>query len=120
MKGQKRHLERDWQIFLSKSFYPCDLEVKTPVGNIDILTPTQLIEIKASKNWKAAIGQLQSYATYYPHHQKHLYLFGDLGVESLAIVKSICDEHKIWLSISFQEIPLSCSLKVTTLSIKKS
>ena len=36
-------------------------EVKTPVGRIDILTKTQLIEVKRVSGWKSAIGQVKSY-----------------------------------------------------------
>ena len=53
----KRQIEKEWQNHLAKAFHPCDIEVKTPIGNVDILTPTLLIEIKKAKKWKDAIGQ---------------------------------------------------------------
>lgn len=52
------------------------IEVKTPYGRIDILTPTSIIEIKKVSLFKSALGQLNFYSTYYPKHKKKLYLFG--------------------------------------------
>lgn len=51
-------------------------EVSTPYGRIDILSSTQIIEIKRADKWKDAIGQIQAYSTAYPHHKKVIYLFG--------------------------------------------
>ena len=51
-------------------------EVITPVGRIDILTPTLIIEVKAIKHWKGALGQVLAYRHFYPNHQPHLILFG--------------------------------------------
>jgi len=100
---QKRQLEKEWQQHLAKAFHPCEREVKTPIGNIDILTPTILIEVKKAKKWKDAIGQLLGYGKYYPQHQKYLYLFGELDIRQLGEVKALCDLHNIFLTISFQE-----------------
>ena len=105
--AQKRQLEKEWQTFLSKAYSPCEIEVKTPVGNIDILTPTKLIEIKQSKQWKHALGQLLSYSEFYPSHQKYLYLFGDLDVKQLGEAYRMCKLHRIILTISFYDAPES-------------
>lgn len=51
-------------------------EVVTPVGRIDILTPTLIIEVKRIKQWKSALGQVLAYHHFYPNHQPHLILFG--------------------------------------------
>lgn len=50
-------------------------EVVTPVGRIDLLTETELIEVKPFHAWKAAIGQVLAYAHYYPNHIKRIHLF---------------------------------------------
>jgi len=71
------------------------LEVSTPVGKIDILTDTLLIEIKKSKDWKAAIGQLLMYGHYYPKHQKILYLFNTPKNFDLDLVSYLCGEFNI-------------------------
>jgi RecB family endonuclease NucS len=101
----KRQLEKEWQTFLSKAYHPCQIEVKTPVGNIDILTPTKLIEIKRSDKWKHAIGQLLSYSEFYPTQQKYLYLFGDLNIKQLNEAYRMCKLHNIILTISFYDSP---------------
>lgn len=52
------------------------VEVVTPAGRIDLLTDTEIIEVKAVKDWKAALGQILVYSGFYPQHQKRLHLFG--------------------------------------------
>lgn len=56
------------------------LEVYTEVGKIDILTPTEIIEIKEIKNWKEGVGQLMSYKScptfVSSNHKKLLVVFG--------------------------------------------
>lgn len=51
-------------------------EVTTPAGRIDLLTEAEIIEVKAVKDWKAALGQILVYSGFYPQHQKRLHLFG--------------------------------------------
>lgn len=102
---KRNSTEKEWQELLAKQYYPCQREVKTPVGLIDILTPTKLIEVKKAKKWKDAIGQLLGYCAYYPSHQKYLYLFGELDVRQLGEVVKLCKLHDILLSISFFEKP---------------
>lgn len=52
-----------------------EIEVKTPFGYIDLLTNTQIIEIKSASQWKHAFGQILSYSDFYPLHEKWIYLF---------------------------------------------
>lgn len=52
------------------------VEIATPVGRIDLLTDSEIIEVKAFKDWKAALGQVLAYSAFYPEHQKRLHLFG--------------------------------------------
>lgn len=72
-----------------------DMEVVTPVGNIDILTHTEIIEIKEAKAWKNAIGQLLTYGYYYPNHQKRLHLFGKCHHSALILIRQHCDLNNI-------------------------
>ena len=51
-------------------------EVFIKSGRIDILTDTELIEVKAVADWKAAIGQVISYGIEFPSHRKRIHLFG--------------------------------------------
>jgi hypothetical protein len=52
------------------------LEVQTPIGQIDLLTSTEIIEIKNAKHWKHAVGQVLMYSNYYPRHSRRIHLFG--------------------------------------------
>lgn len=80
------------------------LEVSTPVGKIDILTDTLLIEIKKAKDWKAAIGQLLMYSHYYPKHQKVLYLFEVPKCFDLELVSYLCKDFSITVLTSIETI----------------
>lgn len=63
-------------------------EVIIPAGKIDVLTSTELIEVKKMTNWKEGIGQLLVYSYYYPSHTKRLHLFGRYHSAFLAMVES--------------------------------
>jgi len=56
-------------------------EVKTPVGFIDVLTDTKIIEVKKINLWKHALGQVKCYGYYYPDKQKWIYLFNQRDTE---------------------------------------
>jgi hypothetical protein len=75
-----------------------DREVPTPAGNIDLLTATQLIEIKRAKNWKEAVGQVVVYGDYYPSHERRIHLFEYCKSDFLAMVKSHCGKRRIILT----------------------
>ena len=74
------------------------IEAVTPVGKIDLLTKAKLIEIKSFDNWKCALGQLIAYSTFYPHREKHMYLF-DSENKSTSNIKKICKANDIKLVI---------------------
>ncbi|MBE9018893.1 hypothetical protein C7Y66_10995 [Chroococcidiopsis sp. CCALA 051] len=64
-------------------------EVTTPAGRIDLLTEAEIIEVKAIKDWKAALGQVLIYSAFYPQHQKRLHLFGTASeLEALADIEA--------------------------------
>lgn len=73
-------------------------EVNTPVGRIDVLTETELIEVKVAKNWKAAIGQVKSYAMFYPNHRLRIHLFGAITKTLLQHAQSTCQAENIILT----------------------
>ncbi|MCS7030812.1 MAG: hypothetical protein NZL92_04710 [Gloeomargarita sp. SKYG116] len=68
-------------------------EVPTPYGRIDILTPTEVIEVKRATQWKQAIGQVQIYAQAYPHHRLRIHLFG--VVKNKTLIRKVCREKGI-------------------------
>ena len=80
------------------------LEVSTPVGKIDILTDTLLIEVKKAKDWKDAIGQLLMYGHYYPKHQKVFYLFDATKNFDLKLVSHLCSDFNITVLTSTKNI----------------
>jgi AraC-like DNA-binding protein len=52
------------------------MEAKTPIGPVDLLTKTEIIEIKKIADWKEALGQVIAKALGFPKHQKRIHLFG--------------------------------------------
>jgi len=84
-----------------------NVEVDTPAGKIDLLTPSEVIEVKALKSWKTAIGQVIVYGRYYPHHQKRIHLFGKAGYSVLEVIDEHCGRLGITLTLEFvKEVPL--------------
>jgi hypothetical protein len=75
------------------SQYNGQIEVETPVGFIDVLTPTMIIEIKEASKWKHALGQILSYAVYYPTREKWICLFGELDRKH--VVEFVCTKYNI-------------------------
>ncbi|MCT7313016.1 hypothetical protein N5J06_18745 [Ralstonia sp. CHL-2022] len=55
------------------------IEVRTPVGFIDFLLPTAIVEVKEVNKWKHAVGQVLAYSTYYPDRTKAIHLYGPHG-----------------------------------------
>lgn len=74
------------------------IEVTTPSGRIDILTKTEVIEVKKSNGWKGAIGQVKCYGQYYPKHKLRIHLFGELTERRLKIIQTACQNEGITLS----------------------
>ena len=72
-----------------------DVEVITPVGRIDLLTPTAVVEIKDVRQWKAALGQILVYHNYYPSHEMILVLFGASHSSFKEIVEHHCSKFSI-------------------------
>ena len=89
----KEHLiQRKWS--------DCELEVETPVGFIDVLTDTEVIEIKRAHKWKHAVGQVICYGNYYPDLQKRIHLFGiDVDDPMLMSVREVCQKNNIRVTI---------------------
>lgn len=50
-------------------------EVSTDDGVIDLLTDSEVIEVKDLSAWKCALGQILIYSEYYPSHSKRIHLF---------------------------------------------
>lgn len=74
------------------------IEVQTLTGRIDVLTSTELIEVKQVKGWKQALGQVLVYGSYYPSHQKRIHLFGETQESFLAMVESHCSKFDVYVT----------------------
>lgn len=73
--------------------------IKSCIGIPDILTESQIIEVKHGKNWKHAIGQLLVYKLYYPEHLARIHLFGgNLTTIDRKMVEEHCDKFNIKVS----------------------
>ncbi len=68
------------------------------MGRIDILTKTELIEVKRVNGWKSAIGQVKSYGRYYPDHCLRIHLFGQLTQKLLLTIQDHCQSENISLT----------------------
>lgn len=75
-------------------------EVVCLAGKIDVLTSTELIEIKAAKAWKGAIGQVLVYSSYYPSHVKRIHLFGSVHTSMKSLIESHC--HKLDILLTWE------------------
>jgi hypothetical protein len=73
-------------------------EVQTPSGRIDILTKTEVIEVKRASGYKSAIGQVKCYGQHYPNHKIRIHLFGKLTQSRLKIIQTDCLREGIILS----------------------
>lgn len=78
------------------------VEVVTPVGRIDLLTATEIIEIKRINDWKEALGQLLAYSPSFPQHTKRIHLFGKSDLAKLTAARTTCKEFNI--TVTFEEV----------------
>jgi hypothetical protein len=77
------------------------VEAYTKFGLIDLLTETELIEIKIVNRWKDAIGHILAKSEKYPNHQKRLHLFGyqELILEN---IEEVCD--RLGIRVTFEMV----------------
>lgn len=73
-------------------------EVKTLVGNIDVLTDSEVIEVKNIRYWKSALGQVLAYSSFYPLHTRRLHLFGKTKESTLTRIADIASNYQVVIS----------------------
>lgn len=78
------------------------VEAYTKFGLIDLLTDTELIEIKVVHRWKDAIGHIIAKSEKYPNHQKRLHLFG-AQEPILENIEDVCDRLSIRVTFELVE-----------------
>jgi hypothetical protein len=106
INGQKKEKSINPPAIGSEAYYQSRLakklggktEVFTPVGKIDILTKSEVIEVKVAANWKSALGQVKSYGKFYPKHRLRIHLFGKLTPSNLENIQSICADENVTLT----------------------
>ena len=76
-------------------------ESPTPWGPIDLLTDTELIEIKGIQRWKEAIGHILVKSEAHPTHEKRLHLYGTHST-NLDQIRSACTNLDI--TVTFERI----------------
>jgi hypothetical protein len=93
--------EKNIQAYLAQKLKG-KIEIKTLAGVIDILTQTEIIEVKSIREWKSALGQILVYGDYYPSHQKRIHLFGKTEKSFLNIVRQHCEKRGV--KVTWQKI----------------
>jgi hypothetical protein len=73
------------------------VEAPTKFGPVDLLTATELIEVKEFPDWKTGLGQLLAKANCYPSHTKRLHLFGK--AVNLKNIEACCAEFDILVTV---------------------
>lgn len=64
-------------------------EVRCKFGYIDVLSATEIIEVKSFKDWKNAVGQILIYGSQFPSHRKRVHLYGEGSLDLLEI-QEVC------------------------------
>ena len=100
---RKKHPERDVRDRLQTQLGGV-AEAYTKYGLIDLLTDTELIEIKAVDRWKDAIGHIVAKSEKYPTHKKRLHLFGP-EAPILEHIETICDRLNI--EVTYEKVEKS-------------
>jgi len=77
-------------------------EVVHPVGKIDLLTQSEIIEVKEVSVWMKGVGQLMIYGQDYPFHQKRLHVFGVVSTDKKALIENYCTCLSIEVSWEYQ------------------
>ncbi|NJR70987.1 MAG: hypothetical protein HC771_21895, partial [Synechococcales cyanobacterium CRU_2_2] len=54
------------------------MEAFTVAGRIDLVTDTEVIEIKRVADWKDAVGEVMVKGQSFPNHRKRIHLFGQV------------------------------------------
>jgi hypothetical protein len=97
---RRMHPERDVRDRLQTQLGG-QVEAYTKWGLIDLLTETELIEIKIAHHWKDAIGHIIAKSNAFPNHKKRLHLFSH-ELPRLDHIEEICTQFDI--KITFEKV----------------
>lgn len=79
-----------------------EIEVPCRAGIVDIITSSEIIEVKKIKHWKAAIGQALVYACEFKELKPRIHLFGKASADYKLMIVEFCS--KLSVSVSFEDI----------------
>ena len=91
--------EKDIQAKIHK-WWGGEREVKVATGIVDLVTDTQIVEVKEASSWKHSFGQILSYAPFFQTKEKVLYLFGTCP-NNLHECYKLCKQNNIRLICEF-------------------
>jgi hypothetical protein len=106
-----QRLDMTWaESFIADSLAEQDpslrLEVATPVGYVDCLSDTRLIEIKRLNRWKEGLGQLCAYGVYLPGRLRVLHLFDQNDApRGLTRAREVCEKYSVTVEYSRCDLP---------------
>jgi hypothetical protein len=80
------------------------VEVCTAVGRADVVTAKDVIEVKAYRNWKSALGQVLAYSAFMPDKQCRIHLFAPTAELQAAcamaqMADSVCKQHGVTVTL---------------------
>jgi hypothetical protein len=78
-----------------------DIEVHTIAGRIDLVTTTEVIEIKKINHWKDAFGEVIAKGQFFPKHQKRIHLFGTSDRLMKVIIPTCAVEN---VTVTFEQV----------------
>ena len=74
------------------------VHLSCPAGTADIVSKTQLIEIKRWSQWKSALGQLLAYSEYILGKQLRVHFFGSKPKKGLDVIMQCFSKYNIIIS----------------------
>jgi hypothetical protein len=101
----KRRRQIEWEVRdRLQSQIGGQTEAPNPWGVIDLLTDTEIIEIKFVHQWKEAFGHLLPKSETLPQHQKRLHLFGVIDT-NINRISEYCSQYDVHVTFEKVEIP---------------
>jgi hypothetical protein len=98
--------ERQIQLRLHKELGG-KMEAHTPIGPVDLVTKTEIIEIKRVEDWKTAFGQVIAKSQSFPKHTKRIHLFGESS-KQLKKITAHCQTFDV--VVTFEKVVLESEL----------
>jgi hypothetical protein len=80
------------------------MEAYTPIGPVDLVTKTEIIEIKKIEDWKTAFGQVVAKSQTFPSHTKRIHLFGESS-KQLKKITAHC--HPFDVMVTFEKATIA-------------